>query len=182
MDKRILYGGAAALGAYFWWASRSSSTAAAPTVTRTTSTTPNGVGFDISSALAAVAGGMRNLPATNAPDATATNPATPVQITTGPAPATTSGFVIGGGGGASNPAPRDSGYTNGMGIAINDPAAVGRLNSINAFVNTLDWSPANKAASVEAMRQAQAQYGVSNNELAIAAHYNVSDINALMGA
>lgn len=44
MDKRILWGGAAALAAYFLWVSRSKTS---NTTTVIPSTTPNGVGFGL---------------------------------------------------------------------------------------------------------------------------------------
>lgn len=91
MDKRILYGGAAALGAYFWWASRSSSTPAT-TVTRTPSTTPNGVGFAIGDLL-----GLTAKPYQLTPDAKAVNPVV-TSAPAGPAPATTDVFSTGIGG------------------------------------------------------------------------------------
>ena len=186
MDKRILYGGGAALAAYFWWASRSSSSTPATTVTRTPSTTPNGVGFDIGAALGAL-GSMVNKPATTAPDATVFNGVTGPMLVTGPAPATTSGFVIGGsapGSGPAAPPPPGSGYFASIlgprDTEINDPTAVGRFDSINAYINTLDWSADNKAASSAALAQAANKYGVSQREIAIASGYKDSDVAALL--
>lgn len=172
MDKRILYGGAAALAAYFWWASRSTGTPSAA-VTSTPSTTPNGVGFDIASALKSV---FSQKPAVA--DPTATSPVTNTTPTTGPAPANTATFAIGGG--TSNPAPTGSGYFSAAGIEINDPTAVGRFDSINAYINSLDWSADNKAASSAALAQAANQYGVSQSEISIASGYSMADVGNLM--
>jgi hypothetical protein len=54
-----------------------------------------------------------------------------------------------------------------------------RLSSINAYVNTLDWSEPNKAASAAALAAAKQQYGVSDQELAQATGYNAADISNL---
>ena len=173
MDKKILYFGAAGLAAYFWWASRSSSAqAASTTTTRTPSTTPNGVGFN------AIAELFKQKPQTVAPDAKPANPApAPAPAPANPA-ATPPGFSMVGG--APQKAPPGSGYFGAGGTEINDPTAVGRFNSINAFVNTLDWSADNKAASAAALANAAGQYGVSQREIAIATGYKDGDIAALL--
>lgn len=177
MDKRILYGGGAALAAYFWWASRSTSTAASPT-TRTTSTTPNGVGFDLNAALSRW-NEVVSYNKTTAPDAKAANPvATPAP--TPPAPATTSGFSLGPSGGKPTASPAGSGYYGALGIEINDPVAVDRFDSINTYINTLDWSADNKASSAAALAGAANQFGVSQAEIAIASGYNRADIETLL--
>ena len=100
-----------------------------------------------------------------------------------------SGFVIGGSGGGA--ATSSTGGNNGItfveppkyvgvgGTAIYDPATVGRLDSISAYVNTLDWGAANKSASAAALAATAAQYGVTAREIAIATGYSEADILAL---
>lgn len=56
-----------------------------------------------------------------------------------------------------------------------------RNASIQAYVNSLDWSDANKAASAAALNQAAQQYGVSAAEIAGATGYNTGDVYTLMG-
>lgn len=87
-------------------------------------------------------------------------------------------FVIGGGA-SSNPTKPGSGYFGSGGTEINDPTAVGRLDSIKTYVNTLDWSDANKASSAAALANAAQQYGVGYREIAIATGYRESDVDKL---
>jgi len=96
-----------------------------------------------------------------------------------------SGFVIGGGG-ASKPSPAASTlsrlgntYYGALGTAITDAGYVDRFDSINAYVNTLDWSASNAAASAAALTAAAQDYGVTAREIAIATGYTEADILAL---
>lgn len=97
-----------------------------------------------------------------------------------PAPSTSAGGFSIGGGATNNPSKPGSGYIGAGGTEINDPTAVGRFDSIKGFINTLDWSDANKGASAAALRAARDQYGVDNREIAIASGYNLTDINKLL--
>lgn len=90
------------------------------------------------------------------------------------------GFVIGGGGGSGNPSHTGSGYFGAGGTEINDAGAVQRFDSINGFINTLDWSPANKEASAAALADAANRYGVSQAEIAIASGYRLDDVADLL--
>lgn len=172
MNKKLLLWGAAGLAGYFLWASRSSAgTAPAMTGTRTPSSTPNGVGFNIADL-------FQQKPLTVAPDPKASNPApAPAPAPANPA-ATPPGFSMVGG--APVKAPPGSGYFGAGGTEINDPTAVGRFNSIKEYVNTLDWNADNKAASAAALASAAGQYGVSQREIAIATGYKDGDIAALL--
>lgn len=58
--------------------------------------------------------------------------------------------------------------------------AVDRFDSINTYINTLDWSADNKAASAAALAGAANQFGVSQREIAIASGYKDSDVAALL--
>jgi len=80
MDQRILIGGAVAVGAYFWWASRSASATPSTVITKTPSTTANGVGFDIGALL----GNVKNAIITKQPDQLAGNQAPAQAKTPGP--------------------------------------------------------------------------------------------------
>lgn len=175
MDQKILIGGAVAVGAYFWWASRSSNATTAPVVTRTPSTSAMGLGFDT------LFGAQKpaSVIVTKQPDQIASNTApSTAPPATGPAPATKVGF--GPGEVPGYKAPPDSGYKGALGIAINDPVAVDRFDSVKAYVNTLDWSADNKAASASALASAANQYGVSQREIAIATGYKDADIANLL--
>lgn len=94
-------------------------------------------------------------------------------------PAQTSTFAIGGGP-TNNPTKPGSGYFGAGGTEINDPAQVGRLDSVSAFIKTLDWSDANKANSAASLGDAARQYGVSQREIAIASGYRDEDIARLL--
>lgn len=114
-------------------------------------------------------------------DATAAAPVEnikpPVQTAVPPAQTTT--FAIGGGP-TNNPTKPGSGFFGAGGTEINDPTAVGRLNSVGAFIKTLDWSDANKASSAASLGDAARQYGVSQREIAIASGYRDEDIARLL--
>lgn len=95
---------------------------------------------------------------------------------------------VGFGGGTSGKSPDASTasrlgntYYGSMGIAITDAAYVDRFDSVNSFVNTLDWSAGNKDASTAALIAAAQQYGVSANEIAIATGYSRDDVISLTG-
>ena len=104
---------------------------------------------------------------------------------------TTSGFVIGGSGAGA----ATSGGSGNMGIsvvqppkyvgaggtAIYDPAAVGRLDSINTYINTLDWG-AGANASAWSMYQNAGPYDVTQREIAIAAGMPLESVWALFDA
>lgn len=104
-----------------------------------------------------------------------------------PAPGSSGGFSIGGGGGGA-PAPAAASlsrlgntYLGAGGTAIVDRAYIDRFDSINQFVNTLDFSASGAAAtSVAALSSAALQYGVSANEIAIATGYRLEDVEALL--
>lgn len=101
-----------------------------------------------------------------------------------------SGFVIGGtapGSGPARPAPAPSTlsrlgntYYGAGGTAITDVGYVGRFDSVNSYVNTLDWSEANKGASAAALTAAANQYGVSAREISIATGMPQADVEALL--
>jgi hypothetical protein len=111
-------------------------------------------------------------------------PQTPAQA----ASAGSGGFAIGGSapGQSNRLAPAASTlsrlgntYIGAGGTAITDATYVDRFDSINQFVNTLNWSDANKAASAAAVAAAAQQYGVSQREIAIATGYSDADIARL---
>ena len=97
------------------------------------------------------------------------------------------GFSIGPGGG-STAAGSDFGslsrlgntYYGALGNAIADAGYIDRFDSINAAINSMDWSDAGKAASVAALTQAAIEHDVSTREIAIAAGLNLRDIEALL--
>lgn len=94
------------------------------------------------------------------------------------------GFVIGGGGSgtSANAALSRLGntYYGALGTVINDTAYIDRFDSINSFVNTLDFSAGNAAASAAALQAAAQEYGVSAREIAIATGYKLEDVQALL--
>lgn len=55
----------------------------------------------------------------------------------------------------------------------------GRLDSINKYINTLDFSEAGAAASVQQLYAAAKQYGVNQAELAAASGYHLEDVQKL---
>jgi hypothetical protein len=71
--------------------------------------------------------------------------------------------------------------TTSQGIAAPTPGMYDpdQSASINQYVNTLDWSPENKAASSAALQQAMSTYGVDVNQLAQATGYGADSINAM---
>lgn len=107
-----------------------------------------------------------------------------------PAPGSSGDFSIGGGGGGGGGAPAPTAaslsrlgntYLGAGGTAIVDRAYIDRFDSINQFVNTLDFSASGAAAtSVAALSSAALQYGVSANEIAIATGYRLEDVEALL--
>lgn len=105
-----------------------------------------------------------------------------------PAPGSSGGFSIGGGGGGGGaPAPAAASlsrlgntYLGAGGTAIVDRDYIDRFDSINQFVNTLDFSASGAAASVAALSSAALQYGASANEIAIATGYRLEDVEALL--
>ena len=96
------------------------------------------------------------------------------------------GFTIGGGGsGASTVAAESLSrlgnvYYGALGTAITDAGYIDRFDSINAAINTLDWSDAGKAASVATLTQAAIDNDVTTREIAISAGLSLSDIEALL--
>lgn len=59
----------------------------------------------------------------------------------------------------------------GYGSAFREAEDVPKLDSIKAYINTLEWgNPATEAASARAVAEAAAQYGVSQTEIASAMH------------
>lgn len=72
-------------------------------------------------------------------------------------------------------------YYGSLGTAITSAPLVDRYDSVNTYVNTLDWSAGNKGASSAALVAAAQQYGLSSNDLAIATGYSRADIEALTG-
>jgi hypothetical protein len=96
------------------------------------------------------------------------------------------GFTIGGGGGANSTktyadlSRLGNTYYGALGTAITDAGYVDRFDSINSFVNTLDFSVGNAAASAAALSSAAQQFGVSANEIAIATGYKLEDVQALL--
>jgi len=99
------------------------------------------------------------------------------------------GFVIGGGGGGGGGAPAPSPatlsrlgniYLGAGGTAIVDRDYIDRFDSINQFVNTLDFSVSGAAASIAALTGAAQEHGVSANEIAIATGYRLEDVEALL--
>lgn len=106
-----------------------------------------------------------------------------------PAPGSSGGFSIGGGGGGGGaPAPAATAslsrlgntYLGAGGTEIVDRDYIDRFDSINQFVNTLDFSAGGAAASVAALSSAAQQYGVSANEIAIATGYRLEDVEVLL--
>lgn len=90
-------------------------------------------------------------------------------------------FTAGGGGGVSIASGTAAKYSNSMGIGIYDPAAVDRLDSINGYVNSMNWG-ADAAASAWATYQSAQEFGVTQQELAVATGYSVADIQAMFDA
>jgi cytoskeletal protein RodZ len=169
MNTKILMGGAAGIAGLLWWMNRQTASTPVPTVTHSASS--------IGSAVSGLTASKPIQITLKVPDNTAKSPApTPQPPATNPA-ATSSGFAIGGGP-ANNSTKPDSGYFGALGTPINDPTEVGRLDSIKAFINTQDWGT-NKAASVAALREAQAKFGVTDQEVAVASGYKLEDIRAL---
>ena len=170
MDTKILLAGGAGIAGLLWWMNKKTAATPAPSLTRTAST---------------IGGAVSGLTASNpvqitlkVPDTAATSPApAPPPVASNPAANSGGGFVIGGG--ATNTSTKPgSGYFGSLGTEVNDPTAVGRLDSIKAFINTQDWGTS-KAASVAALREAQAKFGVTDQEVAVASGYKVEDIRAL---
>lgn len=72
-------------------------------------------------------------------------------------------------------------YYGSLNTAVTDTKLVDRYDSVNTYVNTLDWSSGNKGASSAALVAAARQYGLSSNDIAIATGYSRADIEALTG-
>jgi hypothetical protein len=169
MNSKILMGGAAGIAGLMWYMNRQSAATPAPTVTRTASS--------IGSAVSGLTASNPIKITLKVPDTAATSPA-PAPPPAATNPASSSGVGFGPGEVPGYTSPPNSGYTSAGGIPINDATAVGRLDSIKAFINTQDWGT-NKAASVAALREAQAKFGVTDQEVAVASGYKVEDIRAL---
>lgn len=163
MDKRILYGGAAALAAYFWWASRNTASTSATAVTRTPNTTPNGVGFDIGAALGAL--GSMVKPATTAPDANVINGVTVPLLVTGPAPAETVGYS----GGVQN-----DGRTNN---APQSTLGLYQQMDLGHLIRNLDFRAGNEGKSAAALYDYMATNKIDTSNVGAAVGWSAADVS-----